>query len=111
MRLITRGAVLGAYLVINARHANAPFMFVIHVIAAQAGPRTFITETWMSFLASVAPSSVRMALILVILMSWLVAVSSAPVSNAGKCVAFHHEARSICHTSVRRALFSHSATQ
>ena len=86
MRLCTRGAVFGAYLVINARYANAPFMPVIPLMTANAGPLTFITKTWKSFLAAVAPSSVRVALILVILMSGLVAVSSAPASSAGTFV-------------------------
>ena len=86
MRLCTRGAVLGAYLVINARHANALLMSVIPLITADAGPLTFITKTWKSFVAAVVPSSVRVALILVILMSELVAVSSAPASSAGTCV-------------------------
>ena len=43
MRLCTLGAVFGAYLVINARHANAPFMSVIPLTTA--GPLTFITRT------------------------------------------------------------------
>ena len=81
MRLCTRGAVFGAYLVINARPANAPFVSVIPPITANAGLLTFITKTWNSFLAAMAPSSVRVALILVMLMSGLVAVSSAPASN------------------------------
>ena len=58
MKLCTRGAVLGAYLVINARHANAPFMLVILLITANAGLFTVITKTWKSSLAAVAPSSV-----------------------------------------------------
>ena len=41
MRLCTLGDVYGAYLVINARHANALFMSVIHLITASAGPLTF----------------------------------------------------------------------
>ena len=57
MRLCTLGAVFGAYLVINARHAKAPFMSVIPLITASAGPLTFITKTWKSFLAAVTPSS------------------------------------------------------
>ena len=71
MRLCARGAVFGAYLVINARHANAPFISVIPLITANAGPLAM-------------PSSVRVALFLVIPMSGFVA-SSAPASNAGMC--------------------------
>ena len=84
MRLCTRGAVFGAYLVINARHATAPFTSVLPLITANAGPLTFITKMWKSFVAAVAPSFVRVALLLVTLMSELVAVSSAPASGAGK---------------------------
>ena len=86
MRLCTRGAVFGAYLVINARHANAPFMSVTPLITANAGPLTFITKTWKEFLGRSRANSVRVALILVMLMSGLVAVSSAPASNAVTCV-------------------------
>ena len=45
MRLFTRGAVFGAYLVINAPHANARFLSVIPLITANAGLLTFITKT------------------------------------------------------------------
>ena len=83
MRLCTRGAVVGAYLVTNTRHVNAPFRPVVLLTTANAGPVTFITKTWKSFLATVAPSSVRLSLILVILMSVLVAMSSAPATAAG----------------------------
>ena len=38
MRRCTRGAVFGAYLVINARHANAPLLSVIPLVTANAGP-------------------------------------------------------------------------
>ena len=47
--LCTRGAASGAYLVINARHDNAPFISVIPLITANAGTLTFITKTWKSF--------------------------------------------------------------
>ena len=50
MRLCTRGAVFGAYLVINARHATAPFTSVLPLITANAGPLTFITKMWKSFI-------------------------------------------------------------
>ena len=53
-------------------------MSVFPLITANAGPSRG-RVSWPLF-------SVRVALILVILMSWLVAVSSAPVSNAGSCV-------------------------
>ena len=43
MRLCARGAVCGAYLVINTRHANAQFMSVIPLITANARSLTFIT--------------------------------------------------------------------
>ena len=86
MRLCTLGAVFGAYLVINARHANAPFMSVIPLITASAGPLTFITKTWKSFLAAVTPSSVRVTLIVAMLMSGHVTGFSAPVNSAGTCV-------------------------
>ena len=98
MRLCTRGGVFGAYLMINTRHANAPLMSVSPPITANAGLLKFITKTWKSCLAAVTPSSGRVALILVIPMSELVAVSFAPVSNAGTCVdnrdtkLIHHEA-------------------
>ena len=57
MRLCTRGAVFGAYLVINAGYANAPFMSLIPLITANAGLLTVITKTWKSFLTAVTPSS------------------------------------------------------
>ena len=83
MRHCTCGAVFGAYLVINARHANAPFMSVTPLISANAG---LLTKTWKEFLGRSRANSVRVALILVMLMSGLAAVSSAPASNAGTCV-------------------------
>ena len=79
MTLCTLGAVFGAYLVINARHASALFMSVIPLITANAGPLTFMTKTWKSFLAAVTPSSVRVALIVAMLMSGLATGFSAPV--------------------------------
>ena len=80
MKLCLRDAVFGAYLLIRTRRANAPFMFPR--VTANAGPLTFITMTWKSFLAVVAPSSVTVTLILVILMSGLVAVFSAPCASS-----------------------------
>ena len=93
MRLCTLGPVFGAYLVVNARHANAPFMSVIPLITANAGPLTFIAKKGKSFLAAVVPSSARVALVPVILMSWLVAGFSAPVNSAGTCA----DRRDACH--------------
>ena len=50
MGLCTRGGVFGVYLVINGRHANVPFMSVIPLVTANAGPLTFITEETEGFL-------------------------------------------------------------
>ena len=58
-------------------------MSVIPLITASAGPLTFITETWKSFLAAVTPSSVRVALIVAMLMSGLATGFSAPVNSTG----------------------------
>ena len=70
----------GAYLVISARHACAPFISVIFMITADPEPLTLITKTWKSFLAAVAPPSVSVVMIRVILMSTL-AGSSAPAQQ------------------------------
>ena len=50
---------------VSRDHNDAPLMSVIPLITADGGSLTFITKTWKSFLAAVAPSSVRVALILV----------------------------------------------
>ena len=57
-----------------------------NIPTASAGPLTFITKTWKSFLAAVTPSSVRVALIVAMLMSGLATGFSAPVNSAGTCV-------------------------
>ena len=57
MRLCSRAAVFGAFLVINVCQANAPLMSAIPRISASAGPRTFTTSTWNNFQFAATPCS------------------------------------------------------
>ena len=57
MRLCSRAAVFGAFLVINLFHASAPLMSAIPRISASACPRTFTTSTWNNFQFAATPCS------------------------------------------------------